>query len=223
MITLHHLNNSLSQRVLWLLEELCLDYEVAFYTRDKETLRAPPELNVIHSLGKAPVLTDEQLVIAESGAIIEYLVRKYDSGSLRPESGSEAELNYIYYLHYAEGSLMSFLLMSLVFSRLSLPPMPLLLRPFASMIGKGMSDHYLSPQLQKNFEFINIHLSKHDWFAGNDFSAADIQMSFPLEAAHSRKMLGDQYPNIEVFLTKIHARDAYQAALAKGGPYDYVS
>lgn len=223
MITLHHLNNSRSQRVLWLLEELGLDYEIAFYTRDKETMLAPPELNVIHSLGKAPVLTDGNLVIAESGAIIEYLVTKYDSGSLKPDVDSEDRLNYVYYLHYAEGTLMAILLMSLVFNRLNLPPMPILLRPFASLIGTGMSRNYLNPQLEKNFEFINTHLSKNSWFAGKEFSAADIQMSFPLEAAYSRKLIDKKYPHIVSFLENIHQRDAYKAALAKGGTYDYAS
>jgi glutathione S-transferase len=222
MITLHHLNNSRSQRVIWLLEELKLPYQIRRYQRDPGTVLAPPELKVVHPLGKSPVITDGEITVAESGAIIEYLVETHGGESLRPLPGTAARRDYTYWLHYAEGSAMPLLVMSLVFSRLALPPMPWLLRPLASLIAKGVQQKFLNPQLVVHLDYIEKHLAKTGWFAGDAFSAADIQMSFVLEAASSRIADARGLPNIADFLKRIHARPAYQNGLAKGGPYAYA-
>jgi len=223
MLTLHHLNNSRSQRILWLMEELGLPYHITTYQRDPATLLAPPALKAIHPLGKAPVITDNDIVVAESGAIIEYLVDSYDrEHTLKPAPGSQAARDYTYWLHYAEGSAMPPLLMSLVFSRISQPPMPALLRPLARLIEKGVRKGYLDPQLDSHLRYIDSHLSRSGWFAGDQFSAADIQMSFPLEAANSRVPLCKTLPHIQTFLQRIHARPAYQEALLAGVQYDYA-
>lgn len=222
MITLHHLNNSRSQRVIWLLEELQLPYQIAHYQRDAKTMLAPAALRAIHPLGKSPVITEGEVVVAESGAIIEYLMDKPGAEWLRPAAGSKAMLDYRYWLHYAEGSAMPPLLLSLVFSRLDKPPMPALLRPLARMIANGVQTGYLQPQLKLHLDYIEQQLAGSGWFAGDSFSAADIQMSFPLEAASSRGLVGEQRPHIRHFLASIHARPAYQAALLQGGPYAYA-
>lgn len=222
MITLHHLNNSRSQRVIWLLEELQLPYQIKHYQRDTRSMLAPAELKAVHPLGKSPVITDDDIVVAESGAIIEYLVEKYGAGRLKPAADSKALLDYRYWLHYAEGSAMPPLLMSLVFSRLDQPPMPALLRPLARLIAKGVRSHYLNPQLQLHFDHIEQQLAQSSWFAGKDFTAADIQMSFPLEAASHTGIVSTRHPHIQAFLSAIHARPAYQAALHQGGQYDYA-
>lgn len=223
MLTLHHLNNSRSQRILWLMEELALPYHITTYQRDPATLLAPAALKAIHPLGKSPVVSDGDIVVAESGAIVEYLVDTYDTThSLKPASGSQAARDYTYWLHYAEGSAMPPLLMSLVFSRISKPPMPALLRPLARMIEKGVRKGYIDPQLDMHLRYIDNHLANSGWFAGDSFSAADIQMSFVLEAANSRVPLCKALPNIQDFLQRIHARPAYQEALLAGGQYDYA-
>jgi glutathione S-transferase len=225
MITVHHLNNSRSQRVLWLLEELGLPYQVQRYQRDPVTMLAPPALRAIHPLGKSPVLTDGDLTIAESGAIIDYLVEQYKpvgGGSIVPEAGTPQRLRYRYWLHYAEGSFMPPLLLKLIFGRLASPPMPALLRPLASLIAKGVQSKYIDPQLRLHLAYLEAELDKNTWFAGDTFSAADIQMSFPIEAARSRGGLDGRYPNLMKFLETIHARPAYQRALEQGGPYDLL-
>lgn len=223
MLTLHHLNNSRSQRILWLMEELALPYHITTYQRDPATLLAPAALKAIHPLGKSPVVSDGDIVVAESGAIVEYLVDTYDTThSLKPAAGSQAARDYTYWLHYAEGSAMPPLLMSLVFSRISKPPMPALLRPLARMIEKGVRQGYIDPQLDMHLRYIDNHLASSGWFAGDSFSAADIQMSFVLEAANSRVPLCKALPHIQDFLQRIHARPAYQEALLAGGQYDYA-
>ncbi len=222
MITLHHLNNSRSQRIIWLLEELQLPYQIKHYQRDPRSMLAPAALKAVHPLGKSPVISDDDIVVAESGAIIEYLVEKYGVGRLKPAADSKALLDYRYWLHYAEGSAMPPLLMNLVFSRLDQPPMPALLRPLARLIARGVRSNYLNPQLQLHFDHIEQQLAQNSWFAGKDFSAADIQMSFPLEAASHSGILSARHPHIQAFLSAIHARPAYQAALRQGGPYDFA-
>lgn len=219
MITVHHLNNSRSQRILWLLEELELEYEIQHYERDPVSMLAPDALRKIHPLGKSPVISDGELVIAESGAIIDYLSSKYGAGRLIPEAGSPERIRYTYWLHYAEGSAMPPLLLKLIFDRLSQPPMPLIMRPAAALIAAGIKAKFVEPQIHRHLEFQEQELSHTEWFAGDQFSAADIQMSFPLEAARSRGLLDEQHPNLQRFLEKIHDRPAYQAALEKGGPY----
>jgi glutathione S-transferase len=222
MITVHHLNNSRSQRVLWLLEELGLDYEVKRYQRDARTMLAPPELRQVHPLGKSPVISDESQVVAESGAIIEYLVDRYGHGRLRPAEGSPERLRYTYWLHYAEGSAMPPLLLSLVFARLREAPAPFFVRPILRGIADKAMAGFVRPQLQTHLDFMEAELAKAEWFAGEEFSAADIQMSFPIEAAATRGGLAASRPRLMAFLQRIHARPAYQRALERGGPYQLL-
>ena len=222
MIVVHHLNNSRSQRVLWLLEELGTPYEVKRYERNAQTMLAPPELRQVHPLGKSPVITDGDLTLAESGAIVEYLAGKYGGGKLVPPAGTPEHLRYLYWLHYAEGSVMPPLLLSLVFNRVETAPMPFFIRPIAKGIARTARTSFIEPQIKTHFDFIEGELAKRTWFAGNEFSAADIQMSFPLEAAAARAGLDAGRPKIMAFLERIHARPAYQRALEKGGPYELL-
>ncbi|WP_211461015.1 glutathione S-transferase [Collimonas silvisoli] len=222
MIIVHHLNNSRSQRVLWLLEELGLDYEIKPYRRDPKTMLAPAALKAVHPLGKAPVITDGDNTIAESGAIVEYLLQQYGGGRLIPAAGSKDRRRYTYWLHYAEGSAMPPLLMKLIFGRLARPPMPAILRPLARMIADGVQRNYIDPQLKTHLDFMEGELGKSTWFAGEEFSAADIQMSFPLEASQSRGGLDASRPRLLAFLQRIHERPAYQRAIEKGGKYDLL-
>jgi len=221
MITVHHLNNSRSQRVLWLLEELGLEYDIKFYQRDPKTMLAPQSLRDVHPLGKSPVITDGDLTIAESGAIVEYLVERYGNGKFIPEAGTPERLRYRYWLHYAEGSAMPLLLMKLIFSRLP-KSVPGLIRPVARLICNGVLGRMVDPQLKRHLQYLEGELSKSTWFAGNTFSAADIQMSFPVEGARSRGGLDGHYPNLLKYLEAIHARPAYQRALERGGPYELL-
>lgn len=222
MIKVHHLENSRSQRILWLLEELALQYEIVSYKRDPVTMLAPDSLAAVHPLGKSPLIVDGEITVAESGAIIEYLVDRFGSGKgLRPE-GREARVSYTYWLHYAEGSLMPLLLMKLVFDRLAKPPMPLPMRPVAALIASGVKAKFVNPRLTQHLDFVEGELARHKWFAGTEFSAADIQMSFPLEAAATRADAGADRPRISAFLERIHARPAFKKALKRGGPYAYA-
>ena len=216
MLTVHHLNNSRSQRVLWLLEELGVPYEIVRYQRQPSML-APKELRAIHPLGKSPVITDGGNTVAESGAIVEYLVETYGNGRLIPPPGTPERLRYTYWLHYAEGSAMPLLLQKLLFT-LAPKRAPALLRPFVKPVFDGMLATLVDPQLQQHIAFWEGELSKGEWFAGDDFTAADIQMSFPLEAASARVGLG-KAPKAAAWLERIHARPAYSRALEKGGPY----
>jgi glutathione S-transferase len=207
MIVVHHLENSRSQRILWLLEELGLPYEVRRYQRDPKTMLAPPELKRVHPLGKAPVVEDEGRVIAETGAIVEYLVEKA-GGRLGPPANRDAVLRYRQFLHYAEGSMMPPLLALLVVGRLGL-----LGRPARAPVQHMLDQH---------LDWLEKELASRDWFAGDSFTAADIMMSFPLEASRHRAGLDDSRPNLTDWLERIHARPAYGAALQKGGPYAYA-
>jgi len=219
MITLHHLDNSRSQRVLWLLEELALPYKVQHYKRDPKTMLAPPALERVHPLGKSPVITDGDTTVAESGAIIEYLLDTYDSGGrLRPAAGTPERRQFTYWLHFSEGSAMPPLLMKLVFGAVP-GKVPFFIRPVAKAIGAGVSANFIDPNLKRQLDFMERELSQRDWFAGTAFSAADIQMSFPLEAAKGRGVLGTQRPKLSDWLARIHARAAYRRALEVGGPY----
>lgn len=205
MIIVHHLENSRSQRILWLLEELGLDYSVRRYRRDPKTLLAPAELRSVHPLGKSPLIEHEGRVIAETGAIVDYLVEM--AGSLGPEANREAVLRYRHFLHYAEGSLMPPLFSLLVIDRLRL-----LGRPARAPLEAFLANH---------LDWLESELEARDWFAGERFSAADVMMSFPLEAARHRGSLGPERPHLLDWLERIHARPAFAAALAKGGPYSY--
>ncbi len=220
MVVVHHLNNSRSQRVLWLLEELGLDYNVVRYQRDAETMLAPPSLRKVHPLGKSPVVVDGENTLAESGAILEYLVERYDTAHLfAPSPGTPERLRYRYWMHYAEGSAMPPLLMSLVFSRLKQAPMPFFVKPVARGISDKVLKTFVGPQVKLHLDYMEGELGRSRWFAGEDFSAADIQMSFPVEAASARHGLQHR-PNLQAFLQRIHARSAYQRALEQGGPFD---
>ncbi len=220
MLTIHHLENSRSQRILWLLEELGVEYEIKFYERDKETSLAPPELIAVHPLGKSPVITDDDITIAESGAIAEYLIGKYDDGSLLPTDGTPERRNYTYWMHYAEGSFQPLMLVSLIMNRIETAPMPFFVKPIAKGIAAKVRSNYLDSNVKRNLDFIESTLGKTTWLCGDELTAADIQMSFPIEAAEVRTNLRDGYPNLAGFLDRIRARPAYQAAITKGGPYD---
>jgi glutathione S-transferase len=222
MLTVHHLNNSRSQRVLWLLEELGLPYEIKPYQRDAKTMLAPPELKAIHPLGKSPVITDGPATLAETGAIVETICDAYAGGRLKPPAGTEERLRYTYWLHYAEGSAMPPLLLKLVFQVLP-QRAPLLVKPIVNGISKTALGTLVDPQLKAHFDYWETELGKSEWFAGAEFSAADIMMSFPVEAAAQRGGALEGRPKLAAFLSKIHARPAYRAALEKGGPYDYAS
>ena len=218
MITVHHLNNSRSQRVLWLLEELELPYELTMYQRQPD-LRAPPELRAIHPLGKSPVLTDGAKVVAESAVILEYLLDTYGKGRLRPAPGSEDFDRYRYFMHYAEGSVMSPLLLKLVFTMIPKQPMPIFVRPIASVISSKALSVVVDPQLKLHLDYLEGELAERPWLTGRDFSAADVQMSFPLEAASTRtKDFATTYPSLRSFVDRVRARPAYQRAVARGGP-----
>lgn len=221
MITVHHLNNSRSQRILWLLEELAVPYTVRRYERNQATMQAPPELKAIHPLGKSPVVTDNSRVIAETGAIVEFLIARFGNGRLVPPPGSDERLRYLYWLHYAEGSAMTPLLMKLVFSRLPAGA-PMLLRGVAGRIATLAQQRFSDPQIRAHMDYWDTELAKSEWFAGAEFTAADIMMSFPLEAAASRADARSR-PMVKAFLDRIHARPAYQAALRTGGPYDFAT
>ena len=219
MLTVHHLNNSRSQRVLWLLEELGVPYEIKHYQRDAKTMLAPAALKKIHPLGKSPVVTDDGQTIAESGAIVEYLVERYGQGRLAPKPGTPERLRYTYWLHYAEGSAMPPLVMKLVFLRLKTAPMPFFVKPIARGIADQVLRTFVEPQIRLHTSYMEQELARNAWFAGEEFTAADIQMSFPVEASAARGGLGAECPRLQAFLERIHARPAYQRALEKGGPY----
>ncbi|MFN2376250.1 MAG: glutathione S-transferase [Candidatus Binatia bacterium] len=223
MVTLHHLNNSRSQRILWLLEELGVPYEIQRYQRDATTMLAPPELMKVHPLGKSPVLTDDGQTIAESGAIVEYLVEKYGGGRWIPPAGTPERLRYTYWMHYAEGSAMPPLLLKLVFTRIQEAPVPFFVKPLVKRIVSTAMTSFIEPQLKKHLDYMEGELGKSEWFAGSEITGADVQMSFPLEAAASRAGLDRSRPRLMAFLEKIHARPAYRRALEKGGEYAYAS
>ena len=220
MITVHHLNNSRSQRVLWLLEELDLEYRVQRYERDGETMRAPPSLRKVHPLGKSPILSHEDRVIAESGAIIEYVTQILGGGRLVPSTGSDEWLRYTYWLHFAEGSLMTPVLLNLLFSRLTQPPVPWIVRPLTGAIASNVQGQFIQPEVSLLLGYVDEELTDSRWFAGSDFSAADIQMSFALEAYEGAGLLDEKYGRIHRILGAYRERPAYVRALERGGPYD---
>ena len=222
MIIVHHLNNSRSQRVLWLLEELGVAYEIRRYQRDAKTMLAPPELRAVHPLGKSPVIQDGEVTLAESGAILEYLVGRHGNGRLIPATGTPERLRYTYWMHFAEGSAMPPLLLLLIFNRIEKGPMPFFVRPVARAIAQRAKSSFVQPNVDRILDFMEGELGKSDWFAGAQFSAADVQMSFPLEAARARGGLDERRPRLMDFLARIHARPAYQRALEKGGTYELL-
>jgi glutathione S-transferase len=223
MITVHHLNHSRSQRILWLLEELGLDYEIKRYERNPKTMLAPASLRAVHPLGKSPVITDGDLTIAESGAIVDYLIERYGAGRLAPAAGTAERLRYTYWLHYAEGSAMSPLLLKLVFDKIETAPMPFFVKPIAKAISGKAKSSFIEPQITQHLDYLEGELGKSAWFAGDEFSGADIQLSFPLEAAAARGGLDASRPRLMNFLQRIHARPAYQRAIERGGEYSILT
>ncbi len=219
MIVVHHLNNSRSQRVLWLLEELAIPYEIKFYARDAKTMLAPPSLRKVHPLGKSPVITDADLTLAESGAIVEYLIERYGAGQFSPPAGSAESVRYRYWMHYAEGSAMPPLLMKLVFDQIEKAKMPFFAKPIARAISAKVQGGFIGPSIRSNLDFMEAELAKGSFFVGETLTGADIQLSFPLEAAAARGGLDAKWPRLTDFLKRIHARPAYQRALEKGGPF----
>ena len=223
MITVHHLNNSRSQRVLWLLEELGLPYEIQHYQRDPKTMLAPESLRKVHPLGKSPVVTDDGVTLAESGAIVEYLIERYGNGRLIPAAGSPERRRYTYWLHFAEGSAMPPLLLKLIFDRIPTMPMPFFVRPIARGISNKVLQQMVVPNLKRQLDFMEGELAGRPWFAGDEFSGADIQMSFPVEASAMRAGLDASRPHLFSFLKRIHERPAYRKALERGGPYSFAN
>lgn len=222
MITVHHLNHSRSQRILWMLEELGQDYEIQRYERDPQTMQAPASLGKVHPLGKSPVITDGTVTVAESGAIVTYLAEAYGQGNLLPDRSSPAYRDYIYWLHYAEGSLMPPLLLRLVFEKVKTSPMPFFARPIAKQIADKTNSRFIGPQIKTHLDYIEAHLGKQAWFAGDQLSGADIQMSFPLEASVARGLVDASYPRIQAYVKRVQERPAYQRALQRGGEYAYA-
>ena len=218
MITVHHLNQSRSQRVLWALEELSLPYQIVRYQRDK-TMMAPATLRKIHPLGKSPVLEDNGLILAESGAILEYLQETYDPGGQMKPQERELKLQYRFWLHYAEGSLMPLLLMKLVFASLGKPPVPFGLRTLGKVLGQGVEKAYLNRQLETHARFLESSLEKHRWFAGDHLSMADVQMSFPVFALLERGGI-DNLPRLQSWKKNVEMRPAWQRAIQQGGPFE---
>jgi glutathione S-transferase len=217
MITVHHLNNSRSHRVLWLLEELEIDYDLVLYTRDPATMRAPDALKAVHPLGKAPVLVEDGVTLAESGAIIEHVLHRHGAGRLAPEAGTEAWREYVYWLHYAEGSVMPQLTMKLVFDVIEDGPLPWLIRPLARALARGVKARVILPELVLHLDHMEAALERAPWFAGQDFTAADIQMSFPVQGAAARAGLDQSRPRLIDWLARITARPAWQRAVGRGG------
>jgi len=222
MIVVHHLEKSRSQRVLWLLEELGVPYEVKRYARDAKTLLAPPALKAVHPLGKAPVVTDGDRTVAESGAILEYLVDTYGEGRLRPKEGTDEHLRYRYWMHYAEGSAMPPLLLRLVSNRIASAKVPFFVKPVTKQIAAQLESAFVTPQITTHFDFIEAELGKSDWLAGAELTAADVQMSFPLEAAVARAGIGEGRPRIRAYVDRLRAREAYRRAAEKVGGFEIL-
>ncbi|MFT5533385.1 MAG: glutathione S-transferase [Burkholderiaceae bacterium] len=224
MLTVHHLDTSRSQRILWLLEELGIPYEIKRYQRNKITRLAPPELKAIHPMGKSPVITDGGITVAESGAIVEYLVETYgdkgtgDMAMLQPRQGTPEHRECRFWMHFAEGSLMNWLVMKLVFTSIPTQPMPFFVRPIARKLCEQVQLKLIDPNLATAMGYMEQHLTKHAWFAGDQLTMADFQMSFAVEAALSRAGGGKQFPALMAYKKKMNARPAYQRAIVKGGP-----
>lgn len=221
MLIVHHLENSRSHRILWLLEELGVDYEIKRYARDKITSLAPPELRAVHPLGKSPVITDGDVSVAESGLIVEYLIEKYGNGCLMPAVGTPGHLQYRYWMHYAEGTLMPLMVIALVLNRIETAPVPFFIKPVTKKIAAKAMAGYAGPNIELNLEYLDKTLQKSDWFCGEEMTGADILLSFPIEAAATRIDLAEGYPALYEFQQRIRALPAYIRAIEKGGPYAY--
>ena len=221
MVTVHHLENSRSQRILWMLEELGVEYRVKRYERDAKTALAPDSLRKVHPLGKSPVITDQGETYAESGVIIEYLARTYGDKQWAPEPGDDRYWQFAYWMQYAEASLMPPLLLKLVFNKIRNGPGPFFIRPVLRKIADEVDNVFTNQQIATHFSFVDRHLAENEWFAGDEISAADIQMSFPLEAALAQGTIDEAFPAINAYVARFQARDAYTEALRRGGDYAY--
>ena len=226
MLTIHHLNNSRSQRILWFLEELkaesngSFDYEIKHYERDAKTMLAPDSLKKVHPLGKSPVITDGDFTTAETGAIVEYLVDTYAGKHWRPQRGTAERINYNYWVHASEGSYMPFMVMKLVFGKITQPPVPFFIRPITKAVNAQVSKQFLDPNIARSLQHLEDSLSGKQWLLGDTLTAADIMMSFPVEGAAVRVGLESEYPNIYAYLQRFQNREAYKIGLEKGGPYE---
>lgn len=225
MLTIHHLNNSRSQRILWFLEELKaesngkFDYQIKHYERDAKTMLAPNSLKQIHPLGKSPVITDGDLTIAETGAIVEYLVDTYADKHWRPQRGTQARNDYNYWLHASEGTYMPYMVMKLVFNKITQPPVPFIVRPVTKAVNAQVSKEFLDPNIERGLQHLERTLEGQDWLLGDTLTAADIMMSFPVEGAAVRFGLEKDYPNIHAYMQRFQSRETYKIGLEKGGPY----
>ncbi len=220
MITLHYLENSRAQRILWLLEEIGVEYEIKHYFRDTVTQLAPAELKQVHPLGKSPVITDGEICIAESAAIVEYLIEKYGNGNLVPKD-KKSLLKYREFMHYAEGTIMPFLVFSLIFNKIKTAPMPFFIKPIAKGIADKTMQSFVTPNIEANLKYLDDELTKTGWFAGEKLSGADFMMSFPLEAVAARTNLKENHKNLAAYVEKIHQIPSYKRAIEKGLPYLY--
>lgn len=221
MLTVHHLENSRSHRILWLLEELGVDYEIKRYARDKTTNLAPPELRSVHPLGKSPVITDGDVTVAESGLIVEYLIEKYGNGRLLPATGTPEHLQFRYWMHYAEGTFMPLMIIALILNRIETAAVPFFIKPITKGIATKAMAAYAGPNIKLNLDYLEETLQKSKWFCGDEMTGADILMSFPIEAAATRTDLPDGYPALNEFQQRIRELPAYKRAIEKGGPYAY--
>lgn len=221
MLTVHYLNDSRSHRILWMLEEMEVPYEIKVYARDSKTRLAPDALKQIHPLGKSPVVTHDELVLAETGAIVEYLANHYGKDTMIPQDEKSFQ-QYKYWLHYGEGSLMPLLLMKMLFDKALSSPMPFFIRPIVKIIPERITSLYLGPTLKTHLDFVDAHLGENTWFAGNAVSGADVVMSFPMEGIAKSDSLSGKYANIESYVKRLHLRPAYQRSLDRAGvPYGY--
>lgn len=221
MIIVHHLNDSRSQRILWLLEELGLDYAVEKYQRDPASLRAPPELRTLHPLGKLPVIVDGDLLLAESGAIVEYILDRYGHGRLVPPAGTPERLRYLYWTHYAEGSAMAPLLVKLIFDMIETGPAPWLLRPVLRGLSRAVKGKFAQPEIDRHLDFLEAELARSTWFAGEELTGADILLSFPVQIAAAHAGLDARRPRLMAFRERVAARPAWQRAITRGGAYQF--
>ncbi|MEL6301334.1 MAG: glutathione S-transferase [Pseudomonadota bacterium] len=219
MITVHHLENSRSQRTLWMLEALGVDYDIKRYSRDPATSLAPPELKAVHPLGKSPVITDGDITVAESGAIVEYLMEHYSGGKLQPADTPEARRDYTYWLHYAEGTMMPLLIIALLLRRVDEAKVPFFVKPIARGITGKLREAYLDRNLAANMKFMESTLADRPWFTGDHLTAADIHMSFILEGLNVSTDLESDFPNMAACLKRCHDDKNYQRAIERGGPF----
>lgn len=218
MLTLHHLENSQSIRVLWLLEELRANYQIKHYKRDEDTSLAPEDFKKLHPMGTSPCITDGELVMPESNAILDYVMDKYGSAELRPGAESELRANYLYWYHASQGTFMPLLLESLIFKRM-VSKVPIIIRPIIKFVVDKVKTNYLNVRLQKMLAQIENTLASSTWFAGEQFTAADIVMGYCMEVAYVRVGMDDRYPNSQRFLQQMRERPAYKKAMIKNGVF----